>query len=268
MKQLITLCSVVLLSLGVWASEPQDSMLTNLLGGLKVVVSNDKKSESNDSTSNSAKKGLGDLLNGLSNSNKKGNEKSTDSTGSGQESESASSGSGLSNLLGNLVGGLLSTDKLAEKDFVGTWAYQGPAICFQTENFLEKAGGTAAAATLESKVEPYYTRFGLNKLVLTVDEALNFTMQSGKMKAAGAILIENDVVYFQFKALGKVSLGKVKTYVTKSGTSNLSVMFDVTKLVGVIKSVSSMTNNTTLGTVTSLLENYDGICAGFKFQRQ
>ncbi len=198
---------------------------------------------------------LSDLLSGLRNSSGSSN------------SDEDSSGSDLGSMLSGLVGGLLSNDELSAKDFVGTWSYSSPAVCFQSEDFLQKAGGSAAAATIENKIAPYYTRFGLNKLVLTVDEELNFTMQSGKLMATGTISIDGSDVYFNFSALGTISLGQIKTYVTKSG-STLSIMFDISKLVNVIKAIGSATKSSTINTVTGLLDSYDGICAGFKLQRQ
>lgn len=198
---------------------------------------------------------LSDLFSGLKNKSG-GNSQNNDSTKSD-----------LGNALSGLLGGLLSNDELTAKDFVGTWSYVSPAVCFQSENFLQKAGGSAAAATIESKIAPYFTRFGLNKVVLTVDEEQNFTMQSGKIKTTGTISIEGTDVYFNFSALGKISLGKVKTYVTKSG-NNLSIMFDISKLMNVVKAIGSATKSSTINTVSSLLDSYDGICAGFKLQRQ
>ncbi len=197
---------------------------------------------------------LGDLFNNLKNA-------------TGSNSGDGSSNSDLGNAISGLIGGLLSNDELTAKDFTGMWTYSGPAVCFQSENFLQKAGGSAAAATLEGKLAPYFTRFGLNKLVLTVDEELNFTMESGKLKAAGTITIEGSDVYFNFAALGKISLGKIKTYVVKSG-SNLSIMFDISKLMNIVKSIGSAINNSTINTITGLLDSYDGICAGFKLHRQ
>lgn len=192
---------------------------------------------------------LSGLLNGLKGGSKSG------------------SGSGVADALGGLVSGLISNDKIAPENLVGTWNYVSPAVCFQSDNFLQKAGGAAMAGTIEGKLEPYYQRFGVDKLVLTVDKDLNFTMQSGKLKATGTITIDNTDVYFNFSALGKISLGKMKTYVTMTG-SQMSVMFDVSKLMAVIKTVSSISGSSAISAVTKLLDSYEGICAGFKLQKQ
>lgn len=192
-------------------------------------------------------------LNGLLNGLKKGG--------------SDSGSSDIGNALGGLVSGLLGNDKISPESMVGTWTYVSPAVCFQSDNFLQKAGGAAAAGTIEGKLEPYFKRFGLDKLEMTIDKDLNFTMKSGKLQATGTITIADKEVYFNFSAMGKINLGKIRTYVTQSGSS-MSVMFDVSKLMSVVKAVSSITGSTTVSAATKLLESYDGICAGFKLKKQ
>lgn len=205
---------------------------------------------------------LGNLLGGLQNSGNSTEKETTTATDS-------KSGSGLGNLIGGVIGGLLSTDKVETKSMVGTWNYTSPAVCFKSENFLQKAGGSAIAATLEGKLAPYYKTAGLDKLVLTVNEDNTFTMQSGKIKLAGTIETDGEgEVYFQFQAFGKLNIGKMKAYVTLTAGRQMSLMFDVTKLVQIVKAVGSISGSTAVKGVTSLLESYDGICAGFKLTKQ
>jgi len=186
----------------------------------------------------------------------------------GGSKDNSGSGSGLGNLLGGVVSGLLSTDKISPDRLVGTWHYTEPAVCFKSENFLQKAGGAAMAATIEDKLAGYYDKFGLNKVTLTVDEKQNFQLNLGLIKTAGTITIDGEDVYFNFSALGAISLGKMKTYITMTGKSQMSLMFDVSKLLAIIKTVGSATNNSTVKTVSSLLNSYEGLCAGFKLQKQ
>lgn len=177
------------------------------------------------------------------------------------------SGSNIGNILGGVVNGLLSTDKISPDRLVGTWTYVGPAVCFKSENFLQKAGGAAMAATIEDKLSGYYTKFGLTKVTLTVDQNQKFTMNLGRIKTSGTITIDGEDVYFNFAALGKISLGKMKTYITMTG-QQMSLMFDVSKLLSIIKTVGSATNIQSVKTVSSLLNSYEGLCAGFKLSKQ
>lgn len=185
----------------------------------------------------------------------------------GGASGSSSTGSSIGDALGGLVSGLLTNDKIEPAKLTGTWSYAGPAVCFKSENFLQKAGGSAMAGTIEGKLAPYYEKFGLTNMVLTVDDQQNFTMKAGKMKLTGTITIEGTDVYFNFKALGKISLGKMKTYVTMTGANKMSIMFDVTKLMKIMTAIGSKVGGSTIGTVTKLLDSYDGLCAGFKLTK-
>lgn len=203
-------------------------------------------------TADSPLSGLGSLLGGGKGSSDKDN---------------SNSGSGLGNILGGVLGSVLGTDKISPDRLVGTWNYTGPAVCFQSENFLQKAGGAAMAATIEDKLSGYYDKFGLNKVTLTVDEQHNFKLNLGILKTTGTVTVEDDDVYFNFTALGTISLGKMKTYVTMTGNKQMSLMFDVSKLLKIMSAVGSVTNSATVKTATSFLNSYDGLCAGFKLSK-
>lgn len=186
----------------------------------------------------------------------------------GGSKDNSNSGGGLGDLIGGVVSGLLSTDKISPDRLVGTWHYTAPAVCFKSENFLQKAGGAAMAATIEDKLSGYYDKFGLNKVTLTVDEKQNFQLNLGIIKTAGTVTVDGEDVYFNFSALGAISLGQMKTYITMTGNSQMSLMFDVSKLLSIIKAVGSATNNSTVKVASSLLNSYEGLCAGFKLQKQ
>ncbi|MCM1310196.1 MAG: DUF4923 family protein [Bacteroides sp.] len=190
--------------------------------------------------------------------------------GGGKSSNSSSdnnSGSALGNILGGVLGSVLGSDKITPERMVGTWNYSGPAVCFKSENFLQKAGGAAMAATIENKLADYYTKFGLTKVTLVVDEQQNFQLNFGVLKTMGTISIEDEDVYFNFTALGAISLGKMKTYVTMTGNNQMSLMFDVTKLMNIVTAVASKSSSSAIGAATSLLNSYDGLCAGFKLTK-
>ncbi len=200
---------------------------------------------------------LKDALKGLGNS----------ASNEGGDGNSASGGG----LIGSLISGLLSSDKITVKDITGEWKYTSPAVSFKSENLLMKAGGTAAASAVESKLEPYYKTIGIEKMVFTIYPDSTFTMQIGHTPLKGTISLDvpegsQANFIFQFKVLGKINIGSMQTYVTKSG-NNLSIMFDVTKLVAILQKVASVSGNATVKGVSQLLDNYDGICAGFKLYR-
>ena len=107
-------------------------------------------------TYNMSAQSLDDLKNLL-----KGSMKNTE-----QSSEGSSS---LGGTLGSILGNVLGNDKITPADLVGSWKYSAPAVTFKSDNMLKKAGGAAASATIENKLKPYYTRAGVDHIVLTVN---------------------------------------------------------------------------------------------------
>lgn len=192
--------------------------------------------------------------------------KLSNSVGNQQEtSQNSNSNSGLGGALGNLLEGVFSSSNLTVADLAGTWTSSGPAVSFQGDNFLKKAGGVAAAATIESKLQPYFNQYGLKGAVLTVDNSGNFKLKVKKMTLQGTITEtgEKGIFNFNFKALGAIRMGSVKTYIQKTSGS-MDVMFDATKMMTLMTAVAKVTNIKTLTALSSILNSYDGLCVGFK----
>lgn len=192
--------------------------------------------------------------------------KLSNSVGNQQETnQNSNSNSGLGGALGNLLEGVFSSSNLTVADLAGTWTSSGPAVSFQGDNFLKKAGGVAAAATIESKLQPYFNQYGLKGAVLTVDNSGNFKLKVKKMTLQGTITEtgEKGIFNFNFKALGAIRMGSVKTYIQKTSGS-MDVMFDATKMMTLMTAVAKVTNIKTLTALSSILNSYDGLCVGFK----
>lgn len=178
------------------------------------------------------------------------------------------SGSSTTETLGNLLEGVFSSSNITVQDMQGNWTANGPAVAFQGDNFLKQAGGKAAGAALETKLKPYYTKYGLTGAVLTIDEAGNFQLKIKKLTLKGTVqeTAEKGVFEFHFAVAGKINLGKVKTYVQKT-SSTMDVMFDASKLITIIDAVAKYSNISVAKTLSSLLSSYDGLCVGFAFNR-
>lgn len=172
--------------------------------------------------------------------------------------------------IGNLVEGVLSKSDLKVSDLQGTWKATGPAVCFKGDNFLKKAGGAAASATIETKLKPYYTKYGLTGATLTVNQDGTFELNIKKLKLSGTVELaqggDKGVFVFNFKAMGKVNLGKITTYVQKTSKS-MDVMFDATKLMKIVEAVAKYSNISIAKTLSSLLSSYDGMCVGFSMTK-
>ncbi len=196
--------------------------------------------------------GLGDLLGGLL---------------GGQQSGQTNGSNGLGGTLSNLLEGVFSSSNITVADMEGEWTADGPAVCFQSENFLKQAGGKAAAAAIEAKLAPYYDQYGLTGAKLTVNQDGTFTLVTGKITLKGNITAaegkEKGVFMFNFSVLGR-NLMSLPTYVQKTSTS-MDVMFDATKFKKLVTAVAQFTGIKLAQTLGSLLDSYDGLCVGFHF---
>lgn len=169
--------------------------------------------------------------------------------------------------LGNIVEGVFTKSDLKVSDLVGEWTSTGCAVTFQSDNFLKKAGGTAAAGAIESKLDPYYKKIGLTGAVLTVDEQGNFSLKIKMMTLKGTIAVKSKGVFtLSFKALGNIGLGSMDAYVEKS-PSALNVMFDADKIKKLMSLAATLSGNKMVATADKILKEYDGICLGFKMKQ-
>ena len=184
----------------------------------------------------------------------------------GKSDTTQSKSGGLLDAIGGLFGG-----KTKIADMVGTWQYKSPAVSFKSDNLLKKAGGAAASAVVENTLAPVYRTTGFDRMVFTVAADSSFTMKVKMVTLKGKITTDvpkgsEANFMFDFKIAGKMSIGKMEAYVSKSG-NNLSLTFDVTKLMNLISKAGSISGNSSLKTLSKLLESYDGMCAGFELRK-
>ncbi len=187
---------------------------------------------------------------------------STTTTGDSQST------GGVLGSLGSLIGNVVANNKFSIDDLVGTWSYSSPAVSFQSENALMKIGGAGAATAVENQLAPYYQRLGFTNTSLTVDADHNFTLKMGLLVLKGTVEKdeEDNGLIFNFNAFGKISLGKVKANATKAGKT-LNLTFDATRLIQMLTKISSKLNIKTLSTLSTILNNYDGIYIGYKLKQ-
>ncbi len=171
---------------------------------------------------------------------------------------------GAGGALGNIVEGVFTKTDLTVADIAGDWTSTGSAVSFQSDNFLKKAGGAAAAGAVENKLDEYYNKFGLNGATLDIDTDGNFTLTIKKMPIKGTVTLkEKGIFTFHFNAGGLINLGSMDAYVEKTPTG-LNVMFDADKIKKIMTFAATLSGSKMVSTADQLLKQYDGICIGFK----
>lgn len=172
---------------------------------------------------------------------------------------------GSGSTVGNIIEGIFTKTNLTVADLQGSWTVNGAAVTFKGDNFLEKAGGLAAAAAVENKIDPYFKQYGLTGGVMTIDETgkASLKLKRGSLNGTFEAIDGKDYNFvFKVKVAG-ISVGTLPTYVEKS-YANLNVMFDATKLKTLISAIASISGNQLAKAAGDILNQYEGMCVGFK----
>lgn len=173
---------------------------------------------------------------------------------------------GILGALGSFIGNMTANKNFTVDDIAGQWSYSSPAVSFKSENALKNVGGAAAATAVENKLAPYYKTLGFTRTTLTIAKDHTFSMKMGIIPLKGTVeKTEDGRLEFAFTGITARSIGKVDAVATKSG-STLNLTFDATKFIKVLTSVAGKLNISTLNTLASLLNGYDGIYMGFSMK--
>ena len=222
------------------------SFLNNILGALSGSSSSSSSSNDNDTngSSSSSSNVLGDILNTVAGA-------------------TGSSSSEVGNILGNVISAVAGDVTTTASSVLGTWTYTEPAVQFESDNLLTKAGGAAVAQKVETKLAKYYKVVGIKDgtLKFTFNQDGTCTYGVGSRSLSGTYTFDSETKTITIKTTTGLS---VKTYVTVSG-STMSLCFDASKLLTLFTALSSKFSS--LSTITSIASNYDGMKVGFKFSK-
>lgn len=180
----------------------------------------------------------------------------------GNSNSSSSAGSSIINgILNNVIG----SGTFRKQDLCAhTWKYSKPGCAFTSENLLAKAGGEIAANKVEEKLGEYYSKFGFSGsntyFIFKTDGT--FAAKIDDKSWQGNYTFDEKTHAIQMKGL----LLSMSGYATKT-TNGISLLFDQTKLLNLIKTIGSFKGNSTLSTIGTITNNYDGMRVGFEMTK-
>lgn len=190
----------------------------------------------------------------------------TDNTSSGNSSSTMDISSALGGLgaIGDILNNVIGGGTINEQDIVGTWNYREPACAFTSQNLLAQAGGTVASEKVEEKMLPLFGKIGMSSsnTSFTFNEDKTFKATVSGKSFSGTYAYDPSTSKINLKG----SLFTAPCYVTKSG-NNLNLLFDTSKLLSLFQTVAKYTNNSTLQSISSLSENFDGMRLGIGYQK-
>lgn len=189
-------------------------------------------------------------------------EKVKSSVGSISSSSDNDKKEGAAETLSNIFSSL----KVATKDeIIGTWVYEEPAVVFNSNNLINKAGGSLMSSIVEKKLKENLEKYGFKKGSVTMffDKDGNFTQTISGKTLRGTYIIEDKNI--QLKYSGNVSqiIGT-----TQLDGNSLLVVMDASKLLQYVQVLGTMSKNSTLSAATSFLGNMDGMECGIRLVKQ
>lgn len=180
----------------------------------------------------------------------------------GNSNSSSSAGSSIINgILNNVIGsGTFSKQDLCAH----IWKYSKPGCAFTSENLLAKAGGEIAANKVEEKLGEYYSKFGFSgsNTYFTFKTDGTFAAKIDGKSWQGNYTFDEKTHAIQMKGL----LLSMSGYATKT-TNGISLLFDQTKLLNLIKTMSALKGSSTLSAIGTIANNYDGMRVGFEMTK-
>ena len=189
----------------------------------------------------------------------------------GSSQGSGDNGSGLGNAIGGLISGLVGEKQLTEADLAGVYRYNEPAISFQSDNFLQQAGGAAASVVIKQKLEPYYEKAGMQNLQVTLNADKTCEFSLGRVRLTGTFqrdsaVTDANVFIFNFKAMKSIPVARADAYIQRVG-SNLVMTFDASKLITLVNAIAKISGRATIQSAAKILNSYDGLNCGFSLTR-
>lgn len=180
----------------------------------------------------------------------------------GNSNSSSSAGSSIINgILNNVIGsGTFSKQDLCAH----TWKYSKPGCAFISENLLAKAGGEIAANKVEEKLGEYYSKFGFSgsNTYFTFKTDGTFAAKIDGKSWQGNYTFDEKTHAIQMKGL----ILSMSGYATKT-TNGISLLFDQTKLLNLIKTMGALKGSSTLSAIGTIANNYDGMRVGFEMTK-
>ena len=175
---------------------------------------------------------------------------------------------GGSSSTGDLISGLTTvftgSKQATSQNIVGTWAYAEPAIVLESDNILSNAAYKLAAQKVETTLQSYLTQYGFtpNTFQITFNEDGTFSETLKGKTCSGKWQVVDSKLQLSIATVQALSV------TTQMEGSNMQLVTDATKLLTMLKSLGTNSNNSNIKTVTSVLEGAKGMLVGITLKKQ
>jgi hypothetical protein len=187
-----------------------------------------------------------------------------DVLGSVVKSDSLDSSSSAGDLISGLTTVFSSSKQATSQNIVGTWTYAEPAIVLESDNILSNAAYKLAANKVETTLQSYLTQYGFtpNTFQITFNEDGTFSETLKGQTFSGKWNVVDSKLQLSIATVQALSV------TTQMDGSNMQLVTDATKLLTMLKSLGTNSNDSSIKTVTSMLEGAKGMLVGITLKKQ
>lgn len=203
----------------------------------------------------------------------------------GDKTEGANGSSTTENVVSNVLSSVIgSSMPISEDLLLGTWNYTSIACVLSSNEALANIGGALGSSKIEETLNGYLGKVGVKEgsCSFTFQDSENCLFKVAGREISGTYTLNADEKKIEFKFYKHVKMTADVAY----NLSTLNIVFNADKLLSLVKSVTSKvagksgeegssissmlggsSSSATLGSVSSLLENYDGMMLGMKLKK-
>lgn len=153
-------------------------------------------------------------------------------------------------------------------DIKGTWTYSGIAVKLESDDLLKSTAASLASSQIEDKLDQYVAKIGIKAgtFSFTFKEDKTFTATALGKNFNGTYTLSEDykTISLQF---GKTIGMKPFTAAVSATSSQLDLLFQADKLLELIGKLTSSSSNSTLKTIGTLVNQYDGMKLGLELKK-
>ena len=161
--------------------------------------------------------------------------------------------------------------QLSVENLAGTWTYVNPAIQLEGDNALKNVAASVAASEIEKKLNEYCAKVGIEagafNYTFNADSTFTSQLKGRTLNGTYSFNAEEKTIELKYGKLSKLNLATMTAYVVLSD-NQLSLLFNVDKLLDFLTKLSSLSDNTALQTINKLASEYDGMKLGFELKKQ
>ena len=174
---------------------------------------------------------------------------------------------GGSSSAGDLISGLTTvfsgSKQATSQNIVGTWTYAEPAIVLESDNILSNAAYKLAAQKVETTLQSYLTQYGFtpNTFQITFNEDGTFSETLKGKTFSGKWQVVDSKLQLSIATVQALSV------TTQIDGNNMQLVTDATKLLTMLKSLGTNSNDSSIKTLTSMLEGAKGMQVGITLKK-